>query len=170
MQIAYYQRHAYKKSIQIYKSIYSSSATTKQDIYYNIANAYAKLQAYDKAKKYYTKALQLGKDEDAKYNLALLVFFHDKKEASLGIAHPKSQNTSTSKLQKANDKEKSEEKKSENQSGSASGAGGEKKSKKEKKKQKKGQLLMDKDAKQQPLSSKVYELINKGYISETQPW
>ena len=166
----YYRQHAYKKSIQTYQSIRSSSSLVKQHLYYNIANAYAQLEAYDKAKKYYTKALQLGAEEDAKQNLALVIFLSDKKEASLGMAHPKSQNTSAS---KSESQEAGEEEETEDQSSSGSGGGGGEKSAQEKhkqEKQKKGQLLMDKNAEQQPLGSKVYELINKGYIRETQPW
>jgi Ca-activated chloride channel family protein len=65
---------------------------------------------------------------------------------------------------KENSKEKSRE---EDQPSSGSGAGSESKSKE---KQKETKLISDGNKEQQPLGSKVYDLINKGYIRETQPW
>ncbi len=162
---AYYKEGKYTQAIKVYKSILSTSVKIKQQLYYNIANAYAKLEAYDKAKTYYTKTLQLGEERDALFNLKLIMLLSDKKDASLGIAHPKSQGSNTSKLKtQENDKEKTRE---EDQPSSGSGAGGESKSKE---KQEQAKLISDGNTEQQPLGSKVYDLINKGYIRETQPW
>ena len=161
----YYKQGAYKKALQLYKSIRSTSGEVKQQLYYNIANAYAMQKAYDKAKIYYTKALQLGEDKDASYNLERILFLHDKKESSLGIAHPKSQNDASSKSE-LQDKE-NEKKRDEDAPSSGSGGGGENSVSK---KQEKSKLKMDQNAKPQPLGSKAYELINKGYIHETRPW
>lgn len=164
---AYYKEGNYKKAINIYKSIRSTSLNTKQQLYYNIANAYAMLQAYDKAKIYYTKTLQLGEDKDAAYNLKLIALLKDKNDASLGIAHPKSQSSASSKAE-STQKEK-DDTREEDQPSSGSG-GGEESSSKENKIQDKSKLTSDESQEQQPLGSKVYELINKGYIRETQPW
>ncbi len=161
----YYKQRAFKKALQVYKSIRSTSPKTKQQLYYNIANAYAMLESYDKANIYYTKALQLGEDEDANYNLKLVALLSDKKSASLGIAHPKSQDTSSSKSESQEQSE--EETKSEDEPSSGSGGGGESQTQKE---QEKNKLLSDGSQEQHPLGSKVYELINKGYIREKQPW
>ncbi len=161
----YYRQGAFKKAIQTYKSIRSTSASIKQQLYYNIANAYAMHEAYDKAKTYYTKTLQLGDDEVAMYNLSLIVLSSDQKSAELGIAHPKSQSSNSSKSE--SQESKKDETRSEDQPSSGSGGGGESKSSKD---QKKSKLLHDGKPEQQPLSSKVYELINKGYIHEKQPW
>jgi len=166
----YYRQGNFKLAIQTYKSIRSSSKTVKQTLYYNIANAYAKLEKYDKAKRYYAKTLQLGLDEDASHNLSTVALLSDKNNADLGIAHPKSQSSDSSKseVQEAND----EEGRSEDQPSSGSGGGGETKSKEEKEKneQEDGQLMGTDEEEQHPLSSKTYELINKGYIREKQPW
>ena len=161
----YYRQGAYKKALKNYLSIRSTSAQIKQKLYYNIANCYAKQEAYEKAKMYYTKALQLGKDKDAKANLALVVLLADKKNAELGIAHPKSQGSNSSKSKHQEGEE--EERRDEDQPSSGSGDGGEKSNAKE---QEKGKLNLDPQQEKQPLSSKVYELINKGYIHEKQPW
>lgn len=160
----YYKQRAFKKAIQTYKSIRSSSADIKQQLYYNIANAYAMLESYDKAKVYYTKALQLGEDRDAKHNLRLVALLSDQKSADMGIAHPKSQDSSSSKSEL---QEESEESKSEDEPSSGSGGGGEAQTQKE---QEKSKLISDDSQEQHPLGSKVYELINKGYIREKQPW
>jgi Ca-activated chloride channel family protein len=160
----YYRQRAFKKAIQIYKSIRSTSPKIKQQLYYNIANAYAMLESYDKAKIYYTKALQLGEDPDAEHNLRLVALLSDKKSADLGIAHPKSQDSSSS---KSESQEETKESKSEDEPSSGSGGGGESQTQKE---QEKNKLLDAGEQEQHPLGSKVYELINKGYIRETQPW
>ena len=80
----YYKQRAFKRAIQTYKSIRSTSPEIKQQLYYNIANAYAMLESYDKAKTYYTKALQLGEDPDATYNLHLVALLSDQKECRSG--------------------------------------------------------------------------------------
>jgi len=159
----YYKTHNFKKAIKVYKSILSTSAPIKQQLYYNIANTYTLQGTYTKAKLYYTKALQLGFDEDAQFNLKLISTLKDKNTADVGIAHPKSQSSASSQSE-SQDKKKAQE---EDQPSSGAGGGGENKANEEKKKNK---LLDDKTPQKQPLGSKVYELINKGYTRETQPW
>jgi len=163
----YYKQENYKQAILTYRSIRTSSVSKKQLLYYNIATAYAHMQAYDKAKIYYTKALQLQPDKDAQFNLALIALKHDKREASLGIAHPKSQSADSSKSE-SQEKQKENERE-EDQPSSGSGGGGESTSKE---KQKESKLRSDESQEDtpHPLGSKAYELINKGYIRETQPW
>ena len=165
-----YKLKEYRTAIKLYKSIRSSSAKTKQNLYYNIANAYAKLNDYNKAKAYYTKALQLGDDKQSRYNLELIMFKKNPKKSDLGIANPKSQSSQSSK----SENQKDSDKKSENKPSSASGSStaGTESQKKATKKEEKKQLILDskQEKQQQPLSSKVYELINKGYIYETKPW
>ena len=161
----YYREGSYKKALKNYLSIRSTSAQIKQKLYYNIANCYTKQEAYEKAKMYYTKALQLGEDKDARANLELVALLADKKSAELGIAHPKSQSSDSSKSEDQEGKEG--ESRDEDQPSSGSGDGGEKSNSKE---QEKSKLILDSKQEKQPLSSKVYELINKGYIHEKQPW
>ncbi len=159
----HYKQNAFTKSIKIYKYIHSTSLQTKQQIYYNIANAYSMQKKYHKAKIYYTKVLQLGIDNDAKHNLDLIALLNDKKTAKLGIAHPKSQDTSSSK----NESQDKKESKTEDEPSAGSGSDG--KGNPHKKEKGKKLLNLMQESKY-PLSSKVYELINKGYIHEKQPW
>jgi len=107
----------------------------------------------------------LGKDDDAAHNLKIVALLSDKKSAELGIAHPKSQDSSSSKSESQESSE--EETRSEDEPSSGSGGGGESQAQEE---QEKGKLKSDESAQQHPLSSKVYELINEGYIREKQPW
>jgi len=161
----YYKQSQFTLAIQHYKSIRSSSIPIKKMLYYNIANAYAQLEKYDNAKRYYAKTLQLGVDADASFNLSTIALLQNKKNADLGIAHPKSQSSDSSKSeeQETND----DKSRKEDQPSSGSGDAGESKSKEEREK---GQLLGSDEEEKHPLSSKTYELINKGYIRETQPW
>ena len=161
----YYKNRNFKKAIKVYKSILSTSTAIKQQLYYNIANAYVQQGAYTKAKFYYTKTLQLGLDADASYNQKLISMLQDKDSADIGIAHPKSQSGASSKSQ-SQDKEETKE---EDQPSSGSAGGGENKMYKENAKKK--HIPLDNQTPQKhPLGSKVYELINKGYIHETKPW
>jgi len=166
----HYKEGNYQRAIQIYSSIKSTSPSIKQELYYNTANAYVYLHQYTKAKIYYIKALQLGFDTDAIHNLKITMFLEDTTSASLGIAHPKSQSAQTSKSENQ-DKKKEEKEEDKPSSASSSGAGATSKEKKKKQeKQKKHTLISNDKPQKQPLGSKVYELINKGYIHETQPW
>ncbi len=165
----YYRMQAYKKSIALYKSIHSTSPAVKQKIYYNIATAYARLKKYDLARSYYVKTLSLGEDADASFNLKLVALLKQKEDAERGMSLPKPQNTDGGKSKSQESSDSKKESRDEDQSSSGSGSGGEKKKEKNNK-EKKGRLKMDTKNKEHPLSSKVYELINKGYIRETQPW
>ena len=141
----YYKQRAFKKAIQTYRSIRSTSPKIKQQLYYNIANAYAMQESYDKAKLFYTKVLQLGEDPDAEHNLRLVALLSDQKSADLGIAHPKSQDSSSS---KSESQEEDKESKSEDEPSSGSGGGGESQTQKE---QEKNKLLDAGNQEQHPL-------------------
>lgn len=161
----YYKQQNYKKSVEVYASIRSTSNKIKQHVYYNMANAYTLLKAYDKAKIYYTKTLQLGPDRDALANLGSIVFLNKKKDDFLGIAHPKSQSSDSSKSDNQKNKDNDSKEDAPSSSAESSGESGE-----EEQKDKQKKLMSNNTLSKQPLSSKVYELINKGYIRETKPW
>jgi Ca-activated chloride channel family protein len=165
----YYKLHMYKKAVTIYSSILSSSPKIKYKIYYNLANAYVKLGKYNEARSNYVNSFRLKEDEDTLHNLRIVALLERQKKVSLGIAHPKSQSSATSKSKTQNNHKESKQSRDEDKPSSGSGSGEESRKEKNTKK-KKSKLLMDKQAEKQPISSKVYELINKGYIYETQPW
>jgi len=166
-----YRQREYKKAIALYRSIKSKSSKIKQVLYYNTANAYVMLGKYKEAKSYYAKTLQLGVDKDALFNLKLVALLQNKHNSNLGIANPKSQSSSSNKSEAKQSDKETKKSRDENQASSGSGLGGKSEKEKQTEKNKKRLILdKDKDEQKQPLSSKVYELINKGYIREKQPW
>ncbi len=167
----YYKLGNYPKAAALYRSIRTTSPKIKHLLFYNLGNAYAMQGAYAKARMYYTKALQLGEDADTLHNLQAVALLEEQKKKSLGMARPKSQGAQSKAKQSSDENDNAKKPKAQEQSGAGSGSGGEQQHKKRTQNEKK-QLLMDEEQKPQklPLSSKVYELINKGYIRETKPW
>ncbi|MEA3418351.1 MAG: VWA domain-containing protein [Campylobacterota bacterium] len=159
----YYKQERYQKALAIYRSIRTTSPMVKQMLNYNIGNCYARQELYDKAKRYYTKALQLGDDADTRHNMELIATLKSKQKSKLGVAHPKSQSGSSGKSEGEEDEAG---KKSKDPQSSGSGGGGQSKTKSKEQKR----VIQQGASKKQPLSSKVYDLINKGYIHEKQPW
>ncbi len=161
----YYKLGDYKRAILIYQSIHSMHPKVKQQIYYELGNSYARIGRYNKAKMYYTKALQLGKDGDALHNLWTVMHLSVKNRGKT-MPQAKSQKNNGSAVQP---NQAEEEKETQTQSQGASGGGnGKNKSKISKKKHL--HLKGNNDTAPHPLSSKVYEMINKGYIRENKPW
>ncbi len=164
----YYKQGRYAKATLIYRSIRSTSPQIKQMIHYNLGNCYAQTKAYDKAIKHYSKVLQLGEDEDSRYNLKLIALKKSEAANSLNFARPQSQGDQGGKSPDQAE-EKDESAQEQQSSGNSGGGGGSNKTKSGSKKK----LLYSskEEAKQeQPLSSRVYDLINKGYIHEKTPW
>ena len=165
---ACYRMGAYERALALYRTIRTTSPVLKQKLYYNIANTYAQLHTYDKAKVYYTKALQLGEDADALHNLKVVTFAAAQKKQA-GRTLPRSEGAQSKGASEEMTASKKEEGDSQN-SGAGSGGGGEKRAKASAKEEKRLLLPDKKNETKQPLGSKVYELINKGYIREKQPW
>ena len=161
----YYKQKKYHKALFTYQSIRSTSITIKQKLYYNSANCYMKLQKYNKAIDNYSKALQLGFDRDAHYNLLLAMQQQKNKKKNKGLSNPNAQSSNAS---SPNQETQSSETKKNKETSSGSGGGTQKSNKSKEETDKK--LLESTPSLKQPMSSKVYELINKGYIYEKQPW
>jgi len=126
--------------------------------------------AYDKAKIYYTKALQLGEDADSEANLAKILFLQSRQK---GRGLPRPDGGQPAKASKAQAPTASKGAKETSHSQSGGGGGG---AQSDRKKQTKPsphpqkRLPSKPEHTPHPLSSKVYELINKGYVYETKPW
>ena len=167
----YYKLGNYPKAAALYRSIRTTSPKIKHLLFYNLGNAYAMQGAYAKARMYYTKALQLGEDADTLHNLQAVALLEEQKKKSLGMARPKSQGAQSKAKQSSDENDNAKKPKAQEQSGAGSGSGGEQQHKKRTQNEKKQRLMDEKQKPQKlPLSSKVYELINKGYIRETKPW
>ena len=157
----YYKSKNFKKARNIYLSIKSTSSEIKSQIYFNIANTYAMSGKYKMAREYYLKSLYLKEDNEAIYNLNLILKLVDRKKEN-GLSAPKSKSNSSSQ-----NKTEDNEKENKNKSNSSSGGGG---GTKQKSKDKNQKLKSTKSKKRVPIGSKVYELINRGYINETKPY
>ena len=163
---SYYKEHRYKEALEIYQSISSTSLKIKKMIYYNMGNCYSYLKEYDRARASYIKSLWIESDSDVLYNLSLVIIKKSQIDALSKLAKPSSNNSSTKgdSLSEDNSKESKD-----GSSGANGGGQSGSKSKKERESEKK-LLLEAKPSKKQPVSSKVYDLINKGYINEKEPW
>lgn len=162
----YYKKGAFKTAIKTYQKIHSRSVPIKQSIYYNIANAYVQLGLYEEAKQYYIKSLQLRFDAESLHNLSLIWHIkiqHNNKHIKVG---PQSQNHTQSQKYTATEKKNSPKKAAQ----SGAGGGGKDQKKKHSKTQLPHKPSASKHTQKHPLSSKVYEHINKGYIYEQHPW
>jgi len=159
---SYYKNFRYKQALNIYHSIKTKDKKIKQDIYYNMGNCYTKLKEYNKAKKFYIKSLWLGEDSDSLYNLSLVIMRQTEIDALSKLLNPSSKNSSSN--------GESSEDESSNSENSSSGSGSGSKKNKDNKENEKKILTESPTSEKYPISSKVYDLINKGYINEKQPW
>ncbi|MEA2029837.1 MAG: VWA domain-containing protein [Campylobacterota bacterium] len=157
---SYYRLGAYKRALSLYRSIKTTNPSIKHQLYHNLGNCEAKLKYYDKAKNYYIKALQLHDNNETRHNLEVVIHLKSKYNAKMGATNPQGGMSKSS-----GDKEESDEKKGDEESNEKSSGGGDSKSDKVKLDSK-----TTPSANTKPISSKAYELINKGYIYEKEPW
>ena len=175
---AYYKAHHYKTALEYFSIIESPDASVKQSCFYAMGNCAVKLKRYDRAKNYYLQALALGKDKDALYNLTLLHKLQLKTMVNLidmlpeKNAHTKKSSSKSTKQQQDDKKQGGAKKKSNRSAQSSAGAGAEKKSKKEKSSQEDKEKNKSSVAKNNnyKMGYKAYEIINKGYTNEQEPW
>ncbi|BDY13817.1 VWA domain-containing protein [Hydrogenimonas cancrithermarum] len=160
-----YREGAYKKAGRLFASIKAKKPAVKRQVWYNLGNCAAKMGHYKSAADYYIKALQLGYDPDAVHNLQLVLFLQEKMVRQIA---PKANRhvKAVSRSGTADQSEKSGTKKGGNsrmQQGSGSDAAS--------KTTVVGRRPSAQAAsKRHPLGSRVYEMINKGYINEKKPW
>jgi tetratricopeptide (TPR) repeat protein len=160
------KQEKYQRAKSILKGIKSSDKKLKQQVYYELGNCEAKMAYMDKAKGYFVKALQLGADADALHNLKVVILRNKENFFKVGYTNPSSAEVSKSKSEnlEVEEENKSSEK---NEATGASGGTGSKKSKNSTVKV----VQLDEERKSKRVfSSKAYDLINEGYISEESPW
>ena len=163
----YYKMKKYKEAKVVLEGMRSKEPKLKQQLLYELGNCEAKLAYWDKAKTYYVQALQLDEDEDALHNLEFVLKQKKKngfKLSAYNASQAKRSKNSNAKDSKTEEKKKGSSSKSESNSG-AGGAGSKSKNAVVKvvKKQ-------ENSKSKRVMSSKAYDLINKGYIREIKPW
>jgi Ca-activated chloride channel family protein len=161
----YYQLGEYEKAKPIYLSLKSDQKRIQQMLYYNLGNLHTKQHQYTQAKRYYALTLQLGEDADARFNLNQIALLKDRKFTS-GIQNPASSSSTPS----SNTSQNQESQKSSEGSKSGGSSGSEKSASKSEIDRLKLTPHHEKSRQQLPISSKVYDVINEGYIYEKTPW
>ncbi len=149
----------FPEAVKVLKSIRTKDKKIKSKIYFYIAYSYEKMRNYEKAKEFYIKSMQLFADRNTLKKIEKLVFKTNPKKQLLPFS-----------------KQKIVPKKSENSKSKGKNAGSAnmniaiKSSSDKGGKKAKNNSISFKKTKSIPVSSKVYELINKGYINEKNPW
>ena len=166
----YYRLGKYRDALRLYASIKTPNRKLKAAIYFNMGNCAAKMEKYDIARRYYRYTLALTpNDKQALENLHTLqrLHLHDQRTKRPKLQQrgdAKRQNRQTNSNTNTNNKNKNG---SSNRSASQSaGGGGAKKSK-----QQNGTVVHTRNKNNNfRFGYKAYELINKGYADEKQPW
>ena len=166
---AYYKQKNYKKAMEYYSVIMTKDVTLKKAIYYNMGNCAVKMKRYDRAKEYFKKALALGYDKDAFFNLDLLnkLALKERIDVADMMPHqnPKEQKNSTKKNESKKEENQNAKGNSNQKSSIKNSGSGEQKSEKDKK-----TLFSQHSQNQYQMGYKAYELINQGYTNEQNPW
>lgn len=162
---SYYKIREYKRAKGILKNIKTTNPKLKQEILYNLGNCEANLAYYNRAKEYYIKALAFGEDRDILYNLNRVIFLQEKYKSKLGVTNLSSKESSTSSKDNVKTKDKPSSKNSD-KVGNSGGSG----SKVSKNSTTKEIKSSGKNSSKRVMSSKAYDLINRGYIKESRPW
>jgi Ca-activated chloride channel homolog len=155
---SYYNSGNFTQAKVLYEAIKSSDSHFKSDVYYNLANTYVKLEAFEKADKSYLKALLLGYSRDADKNRA----FAKGLKKQMRLAFDKKEKHQKKKKQSSTPPKKKAAKAS-NKSGDGTDKGGTKGDKQAEK-------ILKKARAKRPMSYTQYQLINQGASHEKKPW
>jgi Ca-activated chloride channel family protein len=160
---SYYKAKKYSKAMKYYSQIKSKDKRVKQTLFYNMGNCALKLKKYERAKTYYKNSLALGFDNDAYENLFLLYKLDIKQKIDVADMLPKPNSKKKKNISKKTDTQKDKGGSSKQKSSlSSSGAGSQTKTK--------ANSPSYRSKNQYQMGYKAYELINKGYTNETNPW
>ena len=169
----YYKLGENRDALEFYTQIQTTDPKIKEALLYNMANCATRIKKYERAKLFYIQALAFGEDKDALYNLELLKRLHPKKRVSVVDMMPKEQIDKEAKNNQKNSKKQnssnnSSSHSSSNQKSQESSHGGGSQKKKKQQAQKYSQTK-NKNCNYK-LGYKAYEIINKGYSNEKEPW
>ena len=146
------------EAAKIFRSLRSTDRVRKAKIYYNLGICYEKMRRFDAAREAFVHACQLAPSKKCAAKIAALAFKHDQKKQPLPFAKQKIVAKKGSGKDRGSKSGGSSNRSLALQSGNAGGG-----------KRKKGGAL-SKKGEAMPLGSRVYELINKGYVDEKTPW
>ncbi|WP_201352558.1 VWA domain-containing protein [Hydrogenimonas urashimensis] len=159
---SYYRSGRYKMACSAYEKVVTPDMKVEQAKLYNLGNCYVKLGELQKAAELYRKALALGEDADARYNLEMVM------KALKEMKRKKSGSNAKSR-KKGREKNKRSSSASVSQDGGKRGAKSSKRSDQRKlslAEEKKWMRLIEK----QPMKPKLYPLIPPRKGTEIEPW
>jgi Ca-activated chloride channel family protein len=162
---SYYQAGEYTQAKSIYNTLKTTNPHFKKEILFKLGNCAVHQKEYEKARRFYHKALHFGRDADILANLRLIYKKKTKQRRDFPAFHSpdKDRKDTPQGNNKKQQKNNSTGKKS-NQEGASSQAKG------KSNKQKTATSNSQAGKLSHPLGYKVYELINKGYLDEKTPW
>ena len=159
---SYYRSGRYKMACDAFAKVVTSDIRIEKAKLYNMANCYVKLGKLEKAAELYRKVLTFGKDEDARYNLDLVMkALREKKKSAEGAK---------------GDKIKEKMKKNRESSAASASEEGSKMPGMNKNRAKTRKLSRAEEKKwmrlieKQPLKSKLYPLTQPQEGSDVDPW
>ncbi len=150
----------YKKALEVFLSLKSKNPKIKAEIYYNIGICYEKMRNYGRALEFFAKSAALFKKEDTLKHIEKLVFKKSDKKPPPPFSKRK-----TIKAKNSSKKDSKKIKKGGSSNMQEAALSSNFKGGKKNQKQivtKKGGFI--------PFGSKLYEMINRGYINEKNPW
>jgi Ca-activated chloride channel homolog len=142
--ISLYKDGYYTKSLKLFKTLKSNDKNIKSLLFYNIGNCQYQIKDYKRAILNYQKSLELKYNNNAQLNLSLSLFKNNKMPQ---MKKDKNQKEGSKKFENSNNH-------SDNSKSSSTIN---------------LKIVTTKENKHQ-LGSKSYNIINKGYINEKQPW
>ena len=160
---SYYKAGEYEKALALYLSLKSGDARFKSAIFFNAANCYIRLRAFQKARDMLLQSLALYPTQEAKENLLALINAEEQERSVSGRQKGKKRvNEAAAKNSQASKKRK--EGGSSNMQVDAQAGNGAQGKKIQ------GDPRLNFAASKSRLSSKQYELINKRSVHEVKPW
>ena len=144
------------EAIKLYQSIKTTDRALKARLFFDIGRCYETMRKYDAAREAYIHSMQLRPSQKTLAKIEDLAFKHDEKKQLLPFTKQK--------VTKNRSKTKSKNNKTKKSASKLASSGGANKG------SQKRRSKSPSSSKSLPLGSKVYELINKGYIDEKNPW
>jgi len=165
-----YKAHQYDKALQLYGMIHTRNKELKYKILHNMGNCAFKLKHYKQAQQFYITALAFKDDADTRHNLHLLYKHHliDSKKPQLPTTQSTTKQTHHIATLQQKEKETTTQSDTKGKTNAPFDPMQSTVAQTQQKKKKTTQSLQH--ANNYQLGYKAYELINKGYTNETQPW
>ncbi|MDQ7045293.1 MAG: VWA domain-containing protein [Sulfurimonas sp.] len=160
-----YKEGEYDKALVNYEMVRSADAATKSLVFYNIGTTYIRLKEFKKAREAFLKSLTLKYSLEADENMRNVIDAQEQMQMSTG-QEKTDKKSSYARPEVNTSKKKSKKGGTSNMKVQAPAGSG----KAEMGEKTKADGMMNLNKSNAKLSSKQYELINKGNVNEKKPW